>query len=458
METTLPRAGRRGTSRLACVIILTVAWLYATAPAFAEEKPQKRFDLSVNDMPITDLLKMIAADYRVSIVCSSDVSGNVSVNFYDVTLDEALDAILTVNGLTYTRRGRVIHVHKPVEAPEQMITRTFELKWAAPDRLTNVLLELKSEEGAVTHSPDSTLIVVQDQPGIVEQMEAVVKDFDRQPKQVLITTWVVELGDSDLEKLGVNWASLDSLKVFEFTGEAGYARSKANTESGTEFTKSVSTVVDLRAGVLAANQFNLLMSFFETLTESKIVSEPRVMTLENRPATIMVGDIVPIPLYDFAQETGTRILSGFQEQKIGTEVTVTPRVHTDGHITLDIVPKVEAIVDYIVVNGEKQRPIVSTRQAQTTVMVKSGDIVVIGGLRDELHQTAKSRVPLLHKIPIIGGLFRNTSDTNEVSDLTIFIKPELFDENTPLTVEERNLFSAVKPVPRVPAVAGEDGD
>jgi len=446
-----------GGVRAAAVLLVVMCCLLGPGAHAAEEaagEPPERFDLSVGDMHLTELLKMVAADHRVSIVCSSEVAGKVSVNFYDVTLDEALDSILTVNGLTYTRRGRIIHVHKPIDVVEKMITRTFDLHWASPEKMSEILLEIKTEDGAVTHSADSMMIVVQDQPGIVEQMAEVVRNLDRQPKQVLITTWVVELGDSDLEKLGVNWASLDSLKVFDFTGEVGYQRNKANTESGTTFTKSASTTVDLRAGVLADNQFNLLMSFFGTLTKSKIVSEPRVMTLENRPATIMVGNIVPIPLYDFAQETGTRILSGFQEQRIGTEVTVTPRVHSDGHITLDINPKVETISEYIIVNGEKQRPIVSTRQAQTCVMVKSGDIVVIGGLRDELHHTAKSHVPLLHKIPLIGWLFKNSSDTNEVSDLTIFIKPELFDDNNPLTLEERKLFGTLNPVPLEP-VAGE---
>jgi type IV pilus assembly protein PilQ len=420
----------------------------------AQEKEPERFDLSVKDMALTELLKMVAAKHRVSIVCSSDVTGQASVNFYDVTLDEALDAILTVNGLTFTRRGKVIHIHKPAEEVGQKITRTFELAWADPAQVATVLTELKGDDGTVVRSNDSAVLVVQDQPAILEQMAAVVAELDRKPKQVLITTWVVELGDSDLEKLGVNWASLDSLKVFEFTGEAAYQREKSNTNTGIDFAKAISTVVDLRAGVLADNEFNLLLSFFETLSKTKVVSEPRVMTLDNRPATIVVGTIVPIPLYDFAEETGTRILSGFQDQKVGTEVTVTPRVHTDGHITLDITPKVEQITDYIIVNGEKQRPIISTRQAQTTVMVKSGDIVVIGGLRDQNHTMQGSRVPYLHAIPLIGALFRNRIEDNRVTDLTIFIKPELFDDDNPLSVEEQEVFGSINP----PRISGPDND
>jgi len=424
-------------------------FLAACSAAYAGEPPgaRDRFDLSVRDIELTELLNMMAANNRVSIVCSSDVAGKVSVNFYGVTLDEALDAILTVNGLTSTRRGGVIHIRKPADEASEKITRTFELKWADPVQILNVLNDLKSEGGIVSRSEDSVIVIVRDEPLILGEMAAVVEQMDRKPRQVLITTWVVELGDSDLEKIGVNWASLDSLKIFEFTGEASYQRTHMSTHTGPELTRSVGTVVDLRAGILADNEFNLLLSFFETLTKSRVISEPRVMVLENRSANIIVGKIVPIPLYDFAQETGTRILSGFQEQRVGTEVVVTPRVHSDSYITLEINPKVEQIVDYIMVDGEKQRPIVSTRQAKTTVMVKSGDIVVIGGLRDQSHTVQAGRVPFFHTIPLIGGLFKNKTEENGLTDLTIFIKPELFDEDNPLTIEEQELIGSVESAP-----------
>jgi len=442
--------------------IACAAGLIVAGGGFAQEAPAgeaNRFDLSVKDMDLGELLKMVAANNRVSIVCSSDVSGKVSVNFFKVTLEEALDAILTVNGLTFERRGNIIYISKPTEEEDVvMVTRTFELAWADPQQVVNLLTDLKSEDGTVTRSGDAVIVVVRDVPQTVDQMAAVVEEIDHKPRQVHITTWVVEIGDTDIKKLGVNWASLDSLKVFEFTGEASYKRTKTNTNAGVDFTRSAGTVVDLRAGVLSDNEFSLLLSFFETLSESKVVSEPRLMTLENRPAQIVVGKIVPIPLYDFAQETGTRILSGFQEQSVGTEVLVTPRVHSDSYVTLDIAPKVEQIVDYILVNGEKQRPIVSTRRAQTTVMVKSGDIVVIGGLRDTNHTLQASRVPLLHKIPILGPLFKTKTEDNSATDLTIFIKPELFDENNPLSVEEQELIASVNTKSEAEAIENEVGE
>lgn len=452
----------RYTRSILLVFAMIVLWIGGATMVYAQEQPAggsatggppktadaaNRFDLSVNDMELAELLKMVAANSRVSIVSSSDVSGKVSVNFYGVTLDEALDAILTVNGLTFTRRGGVIHVFKPAEVGVQMAMRSFELAWADPEQVVNVLSEIKNDEGTVVRSEDSSMVFVRDKPDILEQMADIVKDLDRKPRQVLITTWIVELNDTDLEKLGINWSALDRLKVFEFTGEASYQRTKTNKNDGVDFTKAVGTVVDLKAGILAENQFNLLLNFYETLTQSKIVSEPRVMTLSNKSATIVVGTIVPIPLYDFAKQTGVRILSGFQEQRIGTEIIVTPRVHADNYITLHIKPKVEKISDWVLVNGEKQRPIVLTTQAETTVMVKSGDIVVIGGLRDTTLVTTLTRVPLLHKIPLIGWLFKNTTQDNQVKDLTIFIKPELFDEDNPLSVEERTRIDSVKPMP-----------
>jgi len=423
-------------------------------PVIIDSAADGRFTMSVKDMAITELLQMIAAKYRVSIVSSSDVAGKVSVNFYDVTLEEALDAILTVNGLTFTRRGKVIHIHKPIPeaappappAPGK-VTKTFELAYANADDVMKVLSELKGESGKVVKSAERNIVVVCDNPDIIESMAAVVVGLDRKPRQVLITAWVMELGDSDLRKLGVNWASLDSMKFFEFSSEVSAKKGRIDGGQSRyhDFHYPLATSVDLRAGILSDNQFSLLLSFFDTLSESKVVSEPRVMTQENKPANIVVGTVVPIPLFDFAQESGTRILSGFQDQRIGTEVTVTPRVHESGHITLDINPKVEQIVDYIVVNGEKQRPIVSTRQAKTTVMVRSGDIVAIGGLRDESHSLSGGQVPLLGSIPVLGWLFKNRTRDSRTTDLTIFIRPELFDEDNPLSLDEKTMFEALKP-------------
>ena len=433
----------------------------AAPPAFAGEEPPaapqgegERFTMNIKDMALSELLQMISAQRRISIVCSSDVAGTVSVNLFDVTLDEALDAVLTANGFTFTRRGKVIYVHKPQPKATEIVTKSFDVAWADPTEIVKVLTEMKSEAGKVVRSLDSTKVVVRDEGPVVDQMARVIESLDTKPRQVLITTWVMELGDSDLKKIGVNWASLDQLKVFEFTGEGSYSRSNTRTDNGEfmarDFNEVFATSVDMRAGILSDNQFNLLLSFFDTLTQSKIVSEPRVMTLENKPANIIVGTIVPIPLFDFTEQTGTRILSGFQDQKVGTEVIVTPRVHAESYITLDINPKVEQIVDYIVVGGEKQRPIVSTRQAKTTVMVKSGDIVVIGGLRDESHSLHGSQVPFLHTIPVLGWLFKNRSEDNRVTDLTIFIKPELFDEASPLSLEERAAFDSFKHTPIKP--------
>ena len=134
----------------ACVLAVGLLWfLAACSAAYAGEPPAAgdRFDLSVRDIELTELLNMMAANNRVSIVCSSDVAGKVSVNFYSVPLDEALDAILTVNGLTSTRRGGVIHIRKPDDEASEKIIRTFELKWADPVQILNVLNDAKPASG-----------------------------------------------------------------------------------------------------------------------------------------------------------------------------------------------------------------------------------------------------------------------------------------------------------------------
>ena len=112
-----------------------------------------------------------------------------------------------------------------------------------------------------------------------------------------------------------------------------------------------------------------------------------------------------------------------QLERIGIELKVTPYVNKDGFITLDINPKVEDIKDYITVDGDPQRPIKSTRQADTTVMIKDGQTVVIGGLMRDAIQNSEDKVPVRGDIPILGYLFKHTTKTLQKTNLLIVLTP-----------------------------------
>jgi type IV pilus secretin PilQ/predicted competence protein len=398
-------------------LVLLPAALMAV-PLLAGEPEEKTITLSVKEMEIKDVLEMLSVQRKLNIVATKDVAGAVTANLYNLSLDEALDAILSPSGFTFTRRGKVISVSKPAEKA-LLDQSVFHLKWATAAEMVTVLTPFCTKEGKVVKSETGDSVVVRDTTDVIQQMGKIIEQLDRQPQQVMIEAQMIEIGETSLKNLGFNWSSLDSLTVLQLTAETNQSNNRIDLghPSGNAFS--------LRAGILNENQFTVLASLFNTLTDKHIVSQPRVMTLDAKKATMIVGTIVPVPLFDFAKDTGVRTLSGFQDERVGTEIDVTPHIREGNYILLDVTPKVESITDYITVGGDRQRPIKSTRSAQTQVMVKDGQTMVIGGLRDQTRKNTGSHVPYLVGLPLLGSLFKNNTNDLTTTELIIFITPRI---------------------------------
>jgi len=167
------------------------------------------------------------------------------------------------------------------------------------------------------------------------------------------------------------------------------------------------------------------LEILNSRTDTNIISNPRITTLNNQEAKIIVGTIVPIPLYEYSTDTGTRIISGYENQKIGVQLVVTPNINEQKYITLDVVPSVDEITGWT--GPDNERPIISTRSATTKVMIKDGQTLVIGGLISEKKVKYKKKVPILGDIPILGLLFTKKEDTVDKTDLLIFITPRIIE-------------------------------
>lgn len=444
---------RREDIAFQCIGALFLLWTVLGAVVTGAEPAIENdsITLSVENMEITELLKLLAARHQINIVASREVSGQVSVNLFNLPLETALRAVLQINGFAFERRNGILFVFKaPDPVGSDTSTHLIRLKYAKAADVERVVKPLLSPNGKISAGPTQNTLLVTDEPHVAASLESIIAELDAHPRQVMIDARLVEVGDTLNSAKGINWSSLEGLKVGEITAEKTYQRDKSNTElaKGPDvhaLRRTINSLISLRGGVLAENEFTLVLNFFETCTDSRIVSQPRVMTIDGHEASIIIGTIVPIPLFDFATDTGVRTLSGFQDERIGIELKVTPYVNDDGLITLQINPKVEDITDFITVDGDRQRPIRSTRQATTTVMIKHGQTVVIGGLLSEGEHESIARVPVLGKVPLLGHLFRNRVKSRKTTDLMIFITPRIVNGNTPLTQREQDAFNGSEP-------------
>jgi type IV pilus assembly protein PilQ len=177
------------------------------------------------------------------------------------------------------------------------------------------------------------------------------------------------------------------------------------------------------SAVFSADQFKLVLAALTQLNNTKIVSNPTVVTLNNTEAQINVGQQYPIPSYSFNQQTGTFQVDGFIYKDIGIILKVTPQVNARGFIKLTLAPEVSENQGTTTFGGASGAsiPIIGTRKATTQVSIKDGYTMGIGGLISTNFNKGVTKVPLLGDIPLIGYLFKQDSTNNTVDNLVIFI-------------------------------------
>lgn len=433
------------------VVVVPLLW---SGSARAGEAPpivmvdDKTVTISARDMDLLAFIELLATRYKLNIVPPKDLAGKVSVNFHQIAPLDALKAVLEANGYDYvlekTETTPLVKIRTipKVEGAVPLTMRTFVLNYTTASDVAKVCEGMLSKNGKLMIATGKNALVVQDLQENVQRVEEVVKLMDAAPRQVMIDAKIVELSDSDTRKIGIDWSMFQGMSIADIAAETSFVRNASwvnqnITGNPVHSTRDVVTttghVIDLRGGILDANDAHLVLDLFDTVTKSTIISRPSIRTLDNKPAHIISGQVVPIPLFDFAKDTGVRTLSGFQDEQIGVELTVTPHINEDGYITLDVNPKVESIDRYITVGGDEQRPVKNTRQATTNIRIKDGSTAVIGGLTASSTTVTTTGLPWLRDLPYVGPLFRKR--TNEVvnTELLIFITPRTVKDDEPLT-------------------------
>jgi type II secretory pathway component GspD/PulD (secretin) len=180
---------------------------------------------------------------------------------------------------------------------------------------------------------------------------------------------------------------------------------------------------DFTFGKLNFQEFTVALELLNQQSSTNLVSAPKVTTLDNQQAEIVVGTVVPVARYERLKETGTLEVTGYDEKKIGVRLVVTPHVAEDSTIVLTVSPEISEILEY---RGQfNERPVTSTRTASTQVVMQSGETVMIGGLIKTVEGEVVRKVPFLGDIPLLGLLFKHRTKTKQKVDLMIFITPHL---------------------------------
>lgn len=283
----------------------------------------------------------------------------------------------------------------------------------------------------------------------------------------MIESKFVEVTRRDERNLGINWNALSGYEVSagpfqrEISNEDASNRSNSTTSSvgdGFDLQNGVTSIdtnlvesavsgilgkTTIDTALFSAESFNVILSALETNNDIELVSNPTVVTMNNTVAQINIGEEFPIPQYTYNQERGTFEVSGFEYKPIGILLNVVPQVNSAGFINLEIKPEISSRTGEVNFGGAGGAaiPIVTTRKTESSVTIKSGYTLAIGGLMEKTTGKTENKVPVLGDIPGVGRLFRSNSDTLNGRNLVIFITAkvlnpdgssyeEIFDDQT----------------------------
>ncbi|HEX2837508.1 MAG TPA: hypothetical protein VHN77_05215 [Phycisphaerales bacterium] len=424
-------------------------------------------DLHVKDEELAIVLEMLSLQSQKNIIASKDVSARVTANLYGVTFYEALDAILNVNGYGFVEDGNFIKVYTLDEinkinaAARVKVSQVIPLNYLAAVDAAEFVKPLLSPEGQIKVNSkaapfasmsevpvgdeeyaQNSMMVIYDFEENVEQVREMVKIIDTRPAQVLVEATILQTQLNEANALGVDFSLIADMSFADLangpltaaqaiiTGNDGddnllpadgEARAVSSTVGGTAGQGG------LKVGIIA-NDIGVFLRALDEVTDTTVISNPKIMTLNRQSSRVLVGRKVG---YLNTTSTDTATTQSVEFLDTGTQLYFRPFVTNDGLIRMELKPAVsEAAIRAItdVTGAAVTIPDEITNELTTNVLVRDGQTVVLGGLFREKVESTRRQVPLLGDIPIIGQAFRGNQDDMNRNEIIFLITPTILND------------------------------
>lgn len=418
--------------------------------------------IHVSDANLVEVLRMLSLQTHRNILTSKGVRGTVTASLYDVTVHEALDAILRANGYGYREEGNVIYVYTVQElaelekAEKQRETRVFRLHYTPAANAVNMIKPVLSSGAQVAVTTPATagikdndgggnshsiedIVVVTDYPEHLDRVAEVLKLIDERPKQVLVEATILQARLNDENALGVDFTILGGVDFSTLTSNNGLisgagiasdaSPSASSGGTGTNFTQGING--GARIGIVTSD-ISVFVSALETITDTTVLANPKVLALNKQVGRVLVGREQG---YRGGRETtDTSTTETVEMLESGTKLLFRPYIGDDGYIRMEIHPE-DSIGE--VVDGLPRK---DTTEVTTNVLVKDGHTIVIGGLFRESSVASRRQIPVLGNLPLAGPLFRRQADTTTRDEIIILITPHIVKDDSAYAASSAELL------------------
>lgn len=420
----------------------------------ASPAPMAQADTLSVDFPeedIRNILRNVADLFELNIVVPDALQGRTSLKLRDVTWRQIFKVVLEPVGYTFIEDANIIKVVTLASLDQEpLVTEVFILNYSRAKEVQPTLAPLV-KGGLVQVDERNNALIISARPSVLKDtVVPAITILDKATEQVMIETKFIELNADTSRDVGLNWtatgglttgAQTQGVATGTKTNPAGYTSSggsQATVLPPAGVPTSVNTFapgLNYSTAVLSNVELASALRFIESKGDSKIVSNPTVVTLNNTEAFINVGEEYPIPSYTYNTERGAFEVSGFEYKPIGIILKVTPQINHDGFVKLMVEPEISSSNRSAQFGGTSTSPaadipIIETRKTKTQVSLKDGHTLGIGGLISETKSNGENKLPFFGDIPGVGRLFTSKSKDVQRRNLMIFITAKIVSGET----------------------------
>ncbi len=436
---------------ISCLILIAFSFSKNAKTISAKEKEEPTLvSVHAEDAYLPGILSILAKESGYNIVTDPNVNqqDKISMHLDDVPIEQAINLVVRAVGLSYEIVGNSFLIADPKKLEEEVgiTSHVIDLKYSDAQEVKSLLQDLTNQ---IQVDVSGNKLLVNASPKKIAEIEEVVRKIDIPAIQILLETRLIEVSMDQDEKMGIDWSRLAKYTTIlaenaspPFEGAGSLVPGITQTEGGDgtvseQFSplpsdqKPTQMYFERIGSSAGGPRFSRQMTAFDITLDmlmkdnkADILADSKLVTLNGREAEIKMVDIVPYILSSGGVGGQVQV----QREEVGIKLTVLPTVNTDGDITVRVEPEVASIFEFIGPN--RNIPRVKSRSSSTTIRVRDGETIILGGLISKDKKNTVYRFPLLHKIPWLGKkLFTSTDIVDRKTDLIIQITPSVVVDN-----------------------------
>lgn len=390
-------------------------------------QPDQTVSLMVDEVPVAQVLQTLAEIQQKNLVIAPDVNGTISLHLQNVPGAQALRSVADSAGLVLSQQGAITYVHtlawhnarqaqQQADRAKQLENRPLQrhsvmLRYADATELAKAGAKLLSARGNLTVDKRTNRLLIHDDTEHLSELKAWVTEMDLPVGQVELAAHIVSMSETSLRELGVKWSLAEA--------SDGSATGKLTSLSSQHAVNDASTRAGFNIGRINGRLLELELSALEQKQQIEIIASPRLLASHMQSASIKQGSEIPYPVS--SGESGATAVE-FKEAVLGMEVT--PTVLQQNRVRLKL--RISENTPGQVLKQENGEVLaIDKQEIETQVEMNSGETLALGGIFSQKNKSARSSVPLLGEIPLLGSLFRRDGKDNERRELVVFITPRI---------------------------------